>query len=112
MDAAVTGPLEEARQGAGCPWSNSYATALVSLSVEQAGVTSSQPGLAKALAWLRSHQDSRGYWFADSMNHKHDSGTMPEKFMSDAATGYATAALLGADDVGDRQAASSMPDSP
>jgi hypothetical protein len=32
------------------------------------------------------------------MNHKHEAGSVPEKFMSDAATGYATAALLGARD--------------
>jgi squalene-hopene/tetraprenyl-beta-curcumene cyclase len=89
--------------------SNSYATALVSLSVEQAGVASSQPGLSKALAWLRDHQDPRGCWLADSMNHKHDPGSMPEKFMSDAATGYATAALLGARDEGKGQATPSTP---
>ena len=76
--------------------SNSYATALTALCAQRAGVASAQPGLAKALAWLRAHQDARGYWAADSMNHKHDPGTMPEKFMSDAATGYATAALLAA----------------
>jgi hypothetical protein len=31
------------------------------------------------------------------MNHKHSAyGSMPEKFRSDAATGYATSALLAA----------------
>jgi hypothetical protein len=63
--------------------------------------------LSKALAWLRSHQDPKGgYWAADSMNHKHDVGTVPEKFMSDAATGYATAALLAAGDEGIQRTAS------
>jgi squalene-hopene/tetraprenyl-beta-curcumene cyclase len=90
--------------------SNSYATALAAFTAEQAGVPPSQPGLSKALAWLRSHQNAQGYWTADSMNHKHAAGSMPEKFMSDAATGYATAALLAADakhDEGVQQTASS-----
>jgi squalene-hopene/tetraprenyl-beta-curcumene cyclase len=87
--------------------SNSYATALASFAMEQAGVKPSQANLSKALTWLRSHQDpKRGYWAADSMNHKHDVGTVPEKFMSDAATGYATAALLAAGDEGIQRTAS------
>ena len=87
--------------------SNSYATALVAYSVEQAGVQPSQASLSKALAWLRTHQDPQGgYWAAESMNHKHDPGTVPEKFMSDAATGYATAALLAAGDEGVQRTAS------
>ncbi len=40
------------------------------------------------------------------MNHKHAAGTIPEKFMSDAATGYATAALLAAGDEGIQRTAS------
>jgi squalene-hopene/tetraprenyl-beta-curcumene cyclase len=86
--------------------SNGYATALVAFTTGQAGVQPSQSGLSKALAWLRAHQDpQRGYWAAESMNHKHDLGTMPEKFMSDAATGYAIAALLAAGDEGVQRAA-------
>jgi hypothetical protein len=78
--------------------SNSYATAVVAYAVEQAGVGHSEAGLARGLAWLRSHQDHEsGSWTADSMNHPHDSGSMPALFMSDAATGYATAALLAAE---------------
>ncbi len=49
-----------------------------------------------AMLWLKSHRNQQGDWWADSMNHKHEAGSVPEKFMSDAATGYATAALLGA----------------
>ena len=40
------------------------------------------------------------------MNHKHAAGTMPEKFMSDAATGYATAALFAAGNEGIQRTAS------
>jgi squalene-hopene/tetraprenyl-beta-curcumene cyclase len=86
--------------------SNAYATALVAYATEQAGIQPSQVGLSKALAWLRTHQTPGGYWAAESMNHKHDAGTVPEKFMSDAATGYATAALLAAGDEGIQRSAS------
>ena len=87
--------------------SNSYVTALAAFATGQAGVQPSQPGLSKALGWLRTHQDKAGYWAADSMNHKQASfGTITEKFMTDAATGYATAALLAAGDEGIQQTAS------
>jgi squalene-hopene/tetraprenyl-beta-curcumene cyclase len=76
--------------------SNSYATALAAFALEQAGLKASDPVLSRALTWLRTHQNADGYWPADSMNHKHQAGTIPEKFMTDAATGYATAALLAA----------------
>jgi squalene-hopene/tetraprenyl-beta-curcumene cyclase len=87
--------------------SNSYATALVAFTTEQAGVQPPQASLSRALAWLRSHQNPQGYWAAESMNHKHEAGTVPEKFMSDAATGYATAALLAAGNEGIQRTASS-----
>jgi squalene-hopene/tetraprenyl-beta-curcumene cyclase len=88
--------------------SNAYFTALAAFAVEQAGVSPSQPGLAKSLAWLRKHQDpAGGYWASNSMNHEHSThGSMAEKFMTDAATGYATAALLAAGDEGVQQTAS------
>jgi squalene-hopene/tetraprenyl-beta-curcumene cyclase len=89
--------------------SNAYATALTAYAAVQAGVAPTQPNLAKALAWLKAHQDPQtGSWFAESMNHKHSTfGVMAEKFMSDAATGYATAALLAAGDEGIQRTASS-----
>jgi squalene-hopene/tetraprenyl-beta-curcumene cyclase len=88
--------------------SNAYATALVAFAAEQGGVQPSQVNLSKALAWLRTHQDAQaGFWSAESMNHKHSVyGVMAEKFMSDAATGYATAALLAAGDEGIQRTAS------
>lgn len=77
--------------------SNAYATALVTYVLEQTGIRRSDAGLTRALGWLKTHQDQQsGSWLAQSMNHKHEAGSMPEKFMSDAATGYATAALLAA----------------
>ena len=90
--------------------SNAYATALVAYATEQAGIKTSQANLSKALAWLRTHQTPQGYWAAESLNHKHEAGSVPEKFMSDAATGYAVAALLATGDEGiQRTASSSLP---
>jgi squalene-hopene/tetraprenyl-beta-curcumene cyclase len=92
---------EKAPVGSG---SNSYATAVVVYALEQAGAGHTDNGLARGLAWLRTHQDPEsGRWSADSMNHPHDAGSMPALFMSDAATGYATAALLAAEGVTPQQ---------
>ncbi len=75
--------------------SNAYATAVTVFMAQQAGSSD----LSRGLAWLKSHQDAQsGRWSAESMNHRHEAGSMPALFMSDAATGYATAALLAADD--------------
>jgi squalene-hopene/tetraprenyl-beta-curcumene cyclase len=77
--------------------SNSYATALAALTLERAGVASTNPGLRKALDWLESHQDPKvGYWAADSMNKKYEPGSNQIRFMQDAATGFAALALLEA----------------
>lgn len=96
------------REAAAPAGSNSYVTALAAFTTQRAGVKPSQRNLAKALAWLRSHQDqTSGAWMADSMNHRHSTfGPMAEKFMSDAATGYATAALLAGGDEGVQRTAS------
>jgi squalene-hopene/tetraprenyl-beta-curcumene cyclase len=75
--------------------SNAYATALVAFVLRQAGVARANPGLAQALAWLRSHQDPQtGYWDAQSMNKRYAPDYMPSQFMRDAATAYASLALV------------------
>jgi squalene-hopene/tetraprenyl-beta-curcumene cyclase len=79
--------------------SNAYATALVAFNLEQGGLTASDPMLGRALQWLRAHQNPDGYWDAPSMNHKYEAGSMMELFMRDAATAYASLALLDAGQV-------------
>jgi len=75
--------------------SNSYATALAALTLERAGVARTNPGLQKALDWLKSHQNRKlGYWTADSMNKRYEPGSNQIRFMQDAATGFAALALL------------------
>ncbi len=75
--------------------SNSYATALVAFVIQQAGVPRKDPAVNRALSWLRSHQDTKtGYWDAKSMNKEYEPDSMPSQFMRDAATSYASLALV------------------
>jgi len=85
-------PHSEAPPASG---SNSYATGLAAFTLQQAGVRRSDARMSRALTWLEAHQDSQsGYWAAESMNKRHEAGSMPAQFMRDAATGFATLALL------------------
>ncbi len=75
--------------------SNGYATGLAAFTLQRAGVPGSDTRLARSLAWLKTHQDPEsGFWSAESMNHRHEAGSMPALFMRDAATSYATLALV------------------
>ena len=77
--------------------SSSYATGFVTFVLQQAGVARSTPTLGRALDWLKSHQDREsGNWPGDSMNKQYPAGSMEKRFMQDAATAFATLALLEA----------------
>jgi hypothetical protein len=53
--------------------------------------------MSRALAWLKSHQDQEsGAWHADSMNKRYPADSMQVLFMQDAATAFASLALLEA----------------
>lgn len=78
--------------------SDGYATGLVTLALEVAGVPQSDAHLRRGLTWLRTHQSRwTGAWSAPSMNRRfsrnplHD--RMERHFMDDAATAYAVLAL-------------------
>jgi len=87
---------------------DAYGTALAVLALESGGVSATDPRVAKALDWLRRHQDrATGRWSASSLNKSRDPDSDPGKFMSDAATGWAIAALLAAGDEGIQRTASS-----
>jgi squalene-hopene/tetraprenyl-beta-curcumene cyclase len=76
--------------------SSSYATGYVAFVLQQAGVPRSDKAVAKALDWLRAHQDPQsGSWAATSLNSRHDPASMQFRFMQDAATAFASLALLG-----------------
>lgn len=75
--------------------SDGYGTALVCWVLEQAGVTQADARLRLGLAWLEKNQDPGGQWPASSMNKQRDPASDAGKFMSDAATAYASMALTG-----------------
>jgi len=90
------GPWKPHKEAPPAEGSNAYATAIAAFTLQQSGIARSNPAMAKALGWLRSHQDPKlGVWAAESMNHKHKADSMPARFMQDAATGYAALALAG-----------------
>jgi squalene-hopene/tetraprenyl-beta-curcumene cyclase len=74
--------------------SDGFATGLVTLALQAAGVPASDARVAKGLAWLRANQNHQtGQWFASSQNKNRDPESDIGKFMSDAATAYAVLAL-------------------
>jgi hypothetical protein len=76
---------------------NAYTTAFTTFALLRAGVAPSDARLSKALTWLQSHQDpSTGAWAAMSMNKRYPEGSMESRFMQDAATAFATLALVEA----------------
>jgi len=93
------GPWEKHINAPPSEGSNNYATGLTAFVLQKAGVKRSDPGMSKALDWLRSQQDAKtGSWAADSMNKGH-ADPMTSRFMQDAATGFAVLALVEPDGV-------------
>lgn len=81
--------------------SDGYATGLIALVLEEAvadrpiAPASTGAHIERGLAWLRTNQDHEtGAWPAWSLNKNRDPESGPGKFMSDAATAYASRALL------------------
>jgi squalene-hopene/tetraprenyl-beta-curcumene cyclase len=91
------GPWKDHPDAAISSGTSNYATAVVAVALEQAGLKGPNPALSKALHWLRAHQDPAGYWEAISINKHYDAGSMPDLFMRDAATAFAALALANAD---------------
>jgi squalene-hopene/tetraprenyl-beta-curcumene cyclase len=67
--------------------SDGYATGLVVYVLRQSGVPAADPALARASAWLKTHQRESGRWFTRSLNN--------DKFhyIANAGTGFAVMAL-------------------
>ncbi|MGH8258301.1 MAG: hypothetical protein ACREUG_01270, partial [Steroidobacteraceae bacterium] len=76
-----------------------YATGLTTLALEENGVSAANPRLSRALAWLRSNQDSNGDWSGYSLNRRHGPGDPTAGFMNDAATAFAVLALTQASEI-------------
>ncbi len=91
------GPWTSHPDAVPAPGPNAYATAVAVFALEQAGVKPADRKLKRALDWLGARQDPEsGAWNAVSMNKRYEAGSMQAGFMSDAATGWAVAALAGA----------------
>jgi len=76
--------------------SDGYATALITFSLEQAGIPRTDPRLSHGLSWLAHNQDrAEGLWPSASVNLHRDPSSNIGRFMDDAATGFAVLALSG-----------------
>ncbi len=73
--------------------SDGYATALAVNALLAAGITRTEPHLARALAWLEENQQPQGFWRSYSPNYRIDPNSHMGLFMSDAATSFAILAL-------------------
>ncbi len=74
--------------------SDGYATGLVVLAMEEAGVGKGGSGLKRGLAWLRTNQNpTTGAWPGWSVNKDRGPENAAAKFMQDAGTAYAVLAL-------------------
>jgi squalene-hopene/tetraprenyl-beta-curcumene cyclase len=73
--------------------SDGYATGIVTLTLQRAGLSRLDAHVRDGLAWLATHQDASGAWHATSLNKQRDPASDAGKFMSDAATAYAVLAL-------------------
>ena len=74
--------------------SDGYATGVVTLALQEAGMKRDQPQLQRGLTWLMRNQDkTEGRWLAYSLNKQRDLSTDIGRFMSDAATAFAVLAL-------------------
>jgi hypothetical protein len=78
--------------------SDGYATGLIVYSLQQAGITATDPRLVRGLSWLAHNQNkAEGDWLSDSVNQRRTPSSNVGHFMDDAATGFAVLALTGSD---------------
>jgi squalene-hopene/tetraprenyl-beta-curcumene cyclase len=74
--------------------SDGYATGVVLLALQQAGMSRDQPQIRRGLNWLIVNQDTtEGRWMGYSLNKQNPISKETGRFMSDAATAYAVLAL-------------------
>jgi squalene-hopene/tetraprenyl-beta-curcumene cyclase len=79
--------------------SDGYATGLITLALQNAGISPDSDQVKRGLAWLAANQDKTGgFWLAYSLNKNAENHLSPDtaRFMNDAATAYAVLALTEA----------------
>jgi squalene-hopene/tetraprenyl-beta-curcumene cyclase len=92
---ASLGPWEAHPDAPPATGSDAYATGFAAFVLQRAGVPATHPGMARALGWLRTRQDpATGAWSAVSMNKRRPPDSMEALFMQDAATAFASLALI------------------
>jgi squalene-hopene/tetraprenyl-beta-curcumene cyclase len=77
--------------------SDGYATGLITLVLQQAGISPETANLKRGLGWLTANQDkTEGFWPAYSLNKNKEHHISPETalFMNDAATSYSVLSLI------------------
>jgi squalene-hopene/tetraprenyl-beta-curcumene cyclase len=88
--------------------SDGVATGLISLVLQEAGVSRNNAQLQRGVFWLLSNQNAaEGFWPASSVNKRRHISSDTGRFMSDAATAYAVLALTENQRAPDRVASAS-----
>ncbi len=74
--------------------SDGYATGLIVLVLQQAGMPRDSASVKQGISWLMSNQNAtEGFWPGYSLNKRRNPSSDTGRFMSDAATAYAVLAL-------------------
>ena len=96
-DVASLGPWTPHPDAPPASGTSAYGTAYVAFVLQRSGVAATDARLQRALTWLVEHQDAAtGAWPAVSMNKRYREGSMEARFLQDAATAFASAALVEA----------------
>jgi len=74
--------------------SDGVATGIITLALEETGVSRDNPQLKRGISWLMSNQNAaEGSWPASSVNKRRHLSSDTGRFMTDAATAFAVLAL-------------------
>jgi len=74
--------------------SDGVATSLMTLALQEAGISRDNAQLKRGLSWLMRNQNAtEGFWPASSVNKRRHKSSDTGRFMSDAATAFAVLAL-------------------
>jgi squalene-hopene/tetraprenyl-beta-curcumene cyclase len=74
--------------------SDGVATSLMTLALQEAGISRDNAQLKRGISWLMRNQNAaEGFWPASSVNKRRHKSSDTGRFMSDAATAFAVLAL-------------------
>jgi len=88
------GPWKPRKEVALVSASDAYATAFTTFILQQSGFNHRAAEVARAVGWLKAHQDqASGAWKTESLNKIRKPDDPAKNFMTDAATAYAALVL-------------------